>query len=479
MSLVVYNTITRKKEEFKSIHEGLVGMYVCGPTVYGYPHLGHAKSYVSFDIIYRYLMHLGYKVKYVQNITDVGHLVGDAESGEDKIERIAKLESIDPVEIAYKFENIYFEDMRKLNVLKPSISCRATGHIIEIIEDVQTLIDKGYAYATKEGNVYYRINKFTKYGSLSNRTLDNTLSGERIEVATDKENPADFALWKKAENGHIMKWPSPWGEGYPGWHIECSEMSKKYIGDTIDIHAGGEDLIFPHHENEIAQSEAANDKPFAKYWMHNAFLNIDNRKMSKSLGNFFTVREISEKYHLQLLRFFILSAHYRSPLNFSADLMEAAKNGYERIVTSVDNLKFLLDKAADTEMTGEEKNLLTEAQGFETKFDEAMDDDFNTADALAAIFELVKFVNSNAKAESSKAFLEALKQEIVTLSDICGLIVDKKAEMLDSDIEALIEERQAARKAKNFARADEIRDELLAKGIVLEDTREGVKWKRA
>ena len=285
-------------------------------------------------------------------------------------------------------------------------------------------------------------------------------------------------MWKPKKEGEPY-WDSCWCQGRPGWHIECSVMSKRYLGEEIDIHAGGEDLIFPHHENEIAQSEAANDKPFAKYWMHNAFLNIDNRKMSKSLGNFFTVREISEKYDLQVLRFFMLSAHYRSPLNFSADLMEAAKNGYERIVTSVDNLKFLLDKAADTEMTGEEKNLLTEAQGFETKFDEAMDDDFNTADALAAIFELVKFVNSNAKAESSKAFLEALKQEIVTLSDICGLIVDKKAEMLDSDIEALIEERQAARKAKNFARADEIRDELLAKGIVLEDTREGVKWKRA
>ena len=350
-----------------------------------------------------------------------------------------------------------------------------------MIDMIQTLIDKGYAYPAADGTVYFRVKKFKEYGKLSHKNLDDLQGGNRsllVSGEDQKEDPLDFVLWKPKKEGEPY-WDSCWCQGRPGWHIECSVMSKRYLGEEIDIHAGGEDLIFPHHENEIAQSEAANDKPFAKYWMHNAFLNIDNRKMSKSLGNFFTVREISEKYDLQVLRFFMLSAHYRSPLNFSADLMEAAKNGYERIVTSVDNLKFLLDKAADTEMTGEEKKLLTEAQGFETKFDEAMDDDFNTADALAAIFELVKFVNSNAKAESSKAFLEALKQEIVTLSDICGLIVDKKAEMLDSDIEALIEERQAARKAKNFARADEIRDELLAKGIVLEDTREGVKWKRA
>ena len=286
MSLVVYNTISRKKEEFKSINKGFVGMYVCGPTVYGYPHLGHAKSYVSFDIIYRYLLSKGYKVKYVQNITDVGHLVGDAESGEDKIERIAKLEQIDPVEIAYKFENIYFDNMRSLNVLRPSISSRATGHIIEIINDVKTLIDKGYAYSTNEGNVYYRIKKFPKYGSLSNRTLENSLSGERIEIASDKENPADFALWKKAEKGHIMKWPSPWGEGYPGWHIECSVMSRKYLGDTFDIHGGGMDNIFPHHECEIAQSEALTGKPFVNYFIHNNLVTVNGQKMGKSLGNF-------------------------------------------------------------------------------------------------------------------------------------------------------------------------------------------------
>ena len=317
-----------------------------------------------------------------------------------------------------------------------------------MLDMIQTLIDKGHAYPAADGTVYFRTRSFKDYGKLSHKNLDDLQGGNRsllVSGEDQKEDPLDFVLWKPKKEGEPY-WDSCWCQGRPGWHIECSVMSKRYLGEEIDIHAGGEDLIFPHHENEIAQSEAANDKPFARYWMHNAFLNIDNRKMSKSLGNFFTVREISEKYDLQVLRFFMLSAHYRSPLNFSADLMEAAKNGYERIVTSVDNLKFLLEKAAD---------------------------------AVSAVFELVKFVNSNAKADSSKAFLEALKQEIVTLSDICGLIVDKKAEMLDSDIEALIEERQAARKAKNFARADEIRDELLAKGIVLEDTREGVKWKRA
>ena len=463
----VYNTLTGEKTVFRPLVPGEVKIYVCGVTPYNHPHIGNARPAVTWDVICRYLKHIGYKVEFVQNFTDV----------DDKIINKANAEGSDWKTISDRYIDAYFQVMDAMHVRRADVYPRVSDHMQDIIDMVQGLIDKGHAYVL--GNdVYYDISTFEHYGALSGRKIDDMLAGARIEVNEGKRNPGDFALWKGAKPGEPF-WESPWGKGRPGWHIECSVMSKRYLGEEIDIHAGGEDLIFPHHENEIAQSEAANDKPFAKYWMHNAFLNIDNRKMSKSLGNFFTVREISEKYDLQVLRFFMLSAHYRSPLNFSADLMEAAKNGYERIVTSVDNLKFLLDKAADTEMTGEEKNLLTEAQGFETKFDEAMDDDFNTADALAAIFELVKFVNSNAKAESSKAFLEALKQEIVTLSDICGLIVDKKAEMLDSDIEALIEERQAARKAKNFARADEIRDELLAKGIVLEDTREGVKWKRA
>ena len=467
----IFNTLTRRKEEFVPLEEGKVKMYVCGPTVYNLIHIGNARPMIIFDTVRRYMEYKGYEVNYVSNFTDV----------DDKIIKKAIEEGVSAEEISTRYIKECKKDMADMNVKPATTAPQATQEIQGMIDMIQTLIDKGYAYPAADGTVYFRVKKFKEYGKLSHKNLDDLQSGFRslkVSGEDQKEDPLDFVLWKPKKEGE-PSWPSPWCDGRPGWHIECSVMSKKYLGEEIDIHAGGEDLIFPHHENEIAQSEAANDKPFAKYWMHNAFLNIDNRKMSKSLGNFFTVREISEKYDLQVLRFFMLSAHYRSPLNFSADLMEAAKNGYERIVTSVDNLKFLLDKAADTEMTGEEKNLLTEAQGFETKFDEAMDDDFNTADALAAIFELVKFVNSNAKAESSKAFLEALKQEIVTLSDICGLIVDKKAEMLDSDIEALIEERQAARKAKNFARADEIRDELLAKGIVLEDTREGVKWKRA
>ena len=466
----IYNTLTRQKEEFVPVHPGKVGMYVCGPTVYNYIHIGNARPMIIFDTVRRYFEYKGYEVNYVSNFTDV----------DDKIIKKANEEGVTATEIAERYIKECKQDMEALNIKPATHQPRATEEIGGMIKMIQTLIKKGHAYEV-DGTVYFKTRSFKDYGKLSKKNIDDLEAGHReIKVTGEegKEDPLDFVLWKPKKEGEIA-WDSPWGEGRPGWHIECSEMSKKYIGDTIDIHAGGEDLIFPHHENEIAQSEAANDKPFARYWMHNAFLNIDNRKMSKSLGNFFTVREISEKYDLQVLRFFMLSAHYRSPLNFSADLMEAAKNGYERIVTSVDNLKFLLEKAADAEMSEEEKQLVTEAQGFETKFDEAMDDDFNTADALAAIFELVKFVNSNAKADSSKAFLEALKQEIVTLSDICGLIVDKKAEMLDSDIEALIEERQAARKAKNFARADEIRDELLAKGIVLEDTREGVKWKRA
>ena len=466
----IFNTMTKKKEEFVPLEEGKVKMYVCGPTVYNFIHIGNARPMIVFDTVRRYFEYKGYDVNYVSNFTDV----------DDKIIKKAIEEGVTADEISKRYIAECKKDMDGMNIKPATKNPLATEEICGMVDMIQTLIDKGFAYE-KNGTVYYSTRKFKDYGKLSHKNLDDLRSGERsllVSGEDEKEDPLDFVLWKPKKEGEPA-WESPWSEGRPGWHIECSEMSKKYLGEQIDIHAGGEDLVFPHHENEIAQSEAANDKPFARYWMHNAFLNIDNRKMSKSLGNFFTVREISEKYDLQVLRFFMLSAHYRSPLNFSADLMEAAKNGYERIVTSVDNLKFLLEKAADAEMSEEEKQLVTEAQGFETKFDEAMDDDFNTADALAAIFELVKFVNSNAKADSSKAFLEALKQEIVTLSDICGLIVDKKAEMLDSDIEALIEERQAARKAKNFARADEIRDELLAKGIVLEDTREGVKWKRA
>lgn len=373
------------------------------------------------------------------------------------------------------------KDMQGLNIRPATTHPKATEEICGMLDMIGTLIEKGHAYAAADGTVYFRTRSFKGYGKLSHKNLDDLQGGNRSLLVTgedQKEDALDFVLWKPKKDGEPY-WESPWCNGRPGWHIECSVMSKKYLGDEIDIHAGGEDLIFPHHENEIAQSEAANGKPFAKYWMHNAFLNIDNRKMSKSAGNFFTVRDISEKYDLQVLRFFMLSAHYRSPLNFSAELMEAAQNGYDRIVTCVSNLNYLLENASAKAMTEEEKKLMEEAGGFTAKFDEAMDDDFNTADAIAAVFELVKFVNTNADAQNSQEFLLGLKEEILLLSDICGLIVEKKKEMLEEDIEALIKERQEARKAKDFKRADEIRNELLNKGIVLEDTREGVKWKRA
>lgn len=467
----VFNTLSRQKEEFVPLQEGKVSMYVCGPTVYNLIHIGNARPMIVFDTARRYMEHKGYEVNYVSNFTDV----------DDKIIKKANEEGVEPSVISERYIDECKKDMRALNVKEATTHPKATEEIGGMIEMIQTLIDKGHAYVAQDGTVYYRTRSFKEYGKLSHKNLDDLRSGGRsllVSGEDQKQDPLDFVLWKPKKEGEPY-WESPWCEGRPGWHIECSVMSKKYLGDEIDIHAGGEDLIFPHHENEIAQSEAANGKEFAKYWLHNGFLNIDNKKMSKSLGNFFTVRDISEKYDLQVLRFFMLSAHYRSPLNFSADLMEAAKNGLDRIVTSVANLSYLLENAADGEMAEKEQALLKEAQGYITKFDEAMDDDFNTADAVSAIFELVKFANTNSSEGSSKAYVQALKDEIVMLSDICGLIVDKKEEILDTEIEKLIQARQDARKAKNFARADEIRDTLAAQGIILEDTREGVKWKRA
>lgn len=465
-----YNTLTKKKEEFIPLEEGRVRMYVCGPTVYNFIHIGNARPMIVFDTARRYMEYKGYEVNYVSNFTDV----------DDKIIAKAIEEGVGSEEISKRYIRECKKDMEGMNVRPATTHPLATQEIGGMIRMIETLMEKGYAYNV-DGTVYFRTRQFKEYGKLSHKNLDDLRSGGRSLLVTgedQKEDPLDFVLWKPKKEGEPF-WTAPWCEGRPGWHIECSVMSKKYLGDEIDIHAGGEDLIFPHHENEIAQSEAANGKPFAKYWMHNGFLNIDNKKMSKSLGNFFTVRDISEKYDLQVLRFFMLSAHYRSPLNFSAELMAAAKNGLDRIVTSVVNLNFLLENAGDGAMSEAEENLLAEAEGFVDKFDEAMDDDFNTADAISAIFELVKFANTHADAESSGAFLEALKEKIVMLSDICGLIVEKKQGMLDEDIEALIQERQEARKAKNFARADEIRNILTEKGIILEDTREGVKWKRA
>ncbi|WP_099468578.1 cysteine--tRNA ligase [Konateibacter massiliensis] len=463
----VYNTLTKKKEEFVPIEEGKVRMYVCGPTVYNYIHIGNARPMIIFDTVRRYMEYKGYDVNYVSNFTDV----------DDKIIKKAIEEGVSASEISTRYIAECKKDMESLNVLPATTHPLATEEIGGMLEMIQTLIDKGFAYE-KGGSVYFRTKRFEEYGKLSKKNLEDLEAGKRIAVEEQKEDEMDFVLWKPKKDGE-PSWVSPWSDGRPGWHIECSVMAKKYLGDEIDIHAGGEDLIFPHHENEIAQSEACNDKTFAKYWLHNGFLNIDNRKMSKSLGNFFTVREVGEKYDLQVLRFFMLGAHYRSPLNFSEELMESSKNGLERILTAVDNLKHLKEASQTTSVSENETEKLAAAKEYIRKFENAMDDDFNTADAVSAIFELVKYANSNSDAQNSKEYLDSLYEEIKRLCDILGIIVEKEAEILAEDIEKLIEDRQAARKAKNFARADEIRDELLAKGIILEDTREGVKWKKA
>lgn len=466
----IFNTMSRQKEEFVPLEEGKVSMYVCGPTVYNLIHIGNARPMIVFDTFRRYLEYKGYEVNYVSNFTDV----------DDKIIKKANEEGVDASVISERYIAECKKDMADMNVKPATTHPLATQEIGGMIDMISTLIEKGYAYAASDGTVYFRTRKFAEYGKLSHKNLDDLQAGHRdIKVTGDlKEDALDFVLWKPKKEGEPY-WESPWCQGRPGWHIECSVMSKKYLGDEIDIHAGGEDLIFPHHENEIAQSEAANDVPFAKYWMHNGFLNINNQKMSKSLGNFFTVRDIAEKYDLQVLRFFMLSAHYRSPLNFSADLMEAAKNGLERIVTAATTLKRQMDATAKQEMTDEEKALFDVTEDYVKKFEAAMDDDANTADAVSAVFELVKYINTNASSENSHAFLELLYARLNTLCDVLGIILEREEELLDADIEALIQERTDAKKAKNFARADEIRDELKNRGIILEDTREGVKWKRA
>ncbi len=461
----ILNTLTRRKEEFVPINEGKVGIYVCGPTVYDYIHIGNARPMIVFDTLRRYLEYKGYDVNYVSNFTDV----------DDKIIKRANEEGVDASVISERYIAEVKKDMAALNVREATTHPKATEEIPDMIEMVKTLIEKEYAYEVN-GTVYFRTRKFKDYGKLSKKNIDDLRSGNRdllVSGVDEKEDPLDFVLWKPKKEGE-PSWPSPWGDGRPGWHLECSVMSKKYIGDVIDIHAGGEDLVFPHHENEIAQSEAANGTEFARYWMHNGFLKINNEKMSKSLGNFFTVREIAEKYPLQVIRFFMLSAHYRSPLNFSADLVEASKNGLERILTAVDRLKSISGTEGEVD-----KAVADEMDAFVKKYEAAMDDDLNTADAISVIFELVKYANVNVTEESTKATVELVLNTVTKLCDILGIITEKKKEILDSDIEALIEERQAARKAKNFARADEIRDQLSDMGIILEDTREGVKWKRA
>lgn len=471
MAMKVYNTLTRKKEEFVPMEEGKVRMYVCGPTVYNNIHIGNARPMITFDTVRRFFEYKGYEVNYVSNFTDV----------DDKIIKKALEEGVSAKEISERYIQSVKEDMEALNIKPATRNPKATEEIDGMIDMISALIEKGHAYE-KNGTVYFRTRSFKEYGKLSKKNIDDLEAGHReIKVAgeEDKEDSLDFVLWKPKKEGEPA-WKSPWSEGRPGWHIECSVMSKKYLGDQIDIHAGGEDLIFPHHENEIAQSEAANGKEFAKYWMHNGFLNINNEKMSKSKGNFFTVRDIGAKYPYDVLRFFMLSgAHYRMPLNFSEDLMEAAKNSLERIKVAVERLDDIAKKENNRSMSEKEEDVLLELKKLNEKFDLAMEDDFNTADAVSAVFEMVKAVNVGITQDGSSKAAEQAKNVIVTLMDVLGIAVEPKEEILDKEIEQLIAKRQAARKEKNFQRADEIRDILLEKGIVLKDTREGVKWTRA
>lgn len=467
----IYNTLSKSKEEFVPLEPGKVKMYVCGPTVYNLIHIGNARPMIVFDTVRRYMEYKGYEVNYVSNFTDV----------DDKIIKKAVEEGVDSDIISKRYIEECKKDMAAMNVRPATKHPLATEEIDGMLEMIQTLIDKKNAYTAKDGTVYFRTKSFGGYGKLSHKNMDELQSGFRELKVTgedEKQDPSDFVLWKPKKIGEPY-WDSDWCKGRPGWHIECSVMSRKYLGEQIDIHAGGEDLVFPHHENEIAQSEAANGKQFATYWMHNAFLNIDNRKMSKSLGNFFTVREISEKYDLQVLRFFMLSAHYRSPLNFSAELMEASKSSLERVLVAVERLGELQQKGNQKELLKTEEETLEAAKALVSKYEAAMEDDFNTADAISAIFELVKLSNSTVAESSSEALVDGIKAMLEQLCDIIGIITERKAETLEDEVEQLIADRQQARKDKNFALADEIRQKLLDKGIVLEDTREGVKWKKA
>ncbi len=460
----VYNTLTNRKEEFVPIEPGKVRMYVCGPTVYNYFHIGNARPFVVFDTLRRYFKYRGYEVKFVQNFTDV----------DDKIINRAKEDGITAPEVSEKYIKEYFDDAEALNVIKADVHPKVSEHIPEIIEFVQTLIDKGYAYEA-DGDVYYSTRKFSDYGKLSGQNIDDLESGARIAIGEVKEDPLDFALWKARKEESEIAWESPWGMGRPGWHIECSTMAKKHLGETIDIHGGGQDLTFPHHENEIAQSEACNGVPFAHYWMHNGYINVDGKKMSKSLGNFFTVRDIREQYSGDVIRFFLLSGHYRSPINFSDTLMEQSKQGYERIATAIETLEFLENNGSDEAMADEAAKIAS-LDKYRDKFVEVMDDDLNTADGIAAIFELVSEINLDVKDGASKSFAKEALARIKELTDVLGIFCgDDEEEGLGDDIQALIDERQAARKEKNWARADEIRDQLAAMGITLKDTPQGVQ----
>ena len=463
----IFNTMTRSKEEFKPLEEGKVKMYVCGPTVYNYIHVGNARPFIIFDTLRRYLEYRGYEVTYVQNFTDV----------DDKIIKRGHEENIPPEEVAKKYIEEYFVDADGLGIKRATVHPQVTNNIEEIIEFVKELEDKGYAYAVN-GDVYFDTQKFKDYGKLSGIKQDELEAGSRIEVNDQKRHPMDFVLWKAKKEGE-PGWSSPWGEGRPGWHIECSVMSNRYLGETIDIHAGGQDLKFPHHENEIAQSEARSGKTFSNYWLHNEYINVNNEKMSKSLGNFFTVREISEVFDLEVVRLFMLSTHYRNPINFSDEILNQSKAGLERLYNAKERLEFIISKLSDNAENAEELKLEEELNSFRQRFIEAMDDDLNTADALSIVFELARFMNSNVNENSTKEFAKKVLDEFNELTSVLNIVNKKQDDMLDEEIEALIQKRTEAKKNRDFKLADEIRDELLEKGIILEDTRQGVKWRRA
>lgn len=460
----IYNTLTRKKEEFHPIEEGKVRMYSCGPTVYNYFHLGNARPFIIFDSMRRFLEYMGYDVTFVQNFTDV----------DDKLINKAREEGVTVPEIAEKYIKEYFVDAKALGIKEASVHPRATENIENIIELVETLIQKGYAYEV-DGDVYYRTKKFKDYGKLSHFPLDELEMGARISVGEKKEDPMDFALWKAQKTEDEIAWDSPWGKGRPGWHIECSAMANRYLGKTIDIHSGGKDLVFPHHENEIAQSEAANGCTFANYWMHNGFINVDGEKMSKSLGNFFTVRDIADKYDYEVIRLFMLSAHYRSPINFSEEPMEHAKHGLERLYNCVEKLRFLAENANGND---DPNPLLDEMQEFKKKFIAAMEDDLNTADAVSVLYEIAKAANTAAAKNPTKEAMKGALSMLLELADVLGLLQKNTQEESDAEIDAMIEKRQVARKNKDWATADAIRDELKSRGIILEDTPQGVKWRK-
>ncbi|MFY9296278.1 MAG: cysteine--tRNA ligase [Caldicoprobacterales bacterium] len=460
----LYNTMTRKKEEFVPLHDNEVRMYCCGPTVYNYFHIGNARPFIIFDTFRRYLEYKGYKVTFVQNFTDI----------DDKMIQKANEEGITVPELAERFIEEYFKDADALGIKRATYHPKATEHIEDIIKFIEKLIEKGYAYEV-DGDVYFDTTAYEDYGKLSKQNLEELEAGARIQPGEKKRNPMDFALWK-AQKPDEPAWDSPWGKGRPGWHIECSVMSTKYLGETIDIHAGGQDLTFPHHENEIAQTEAVTGKPFARYWLHNGYINVDNRKMSKSLGNFFTVRDISREYDLEVVRFFMLSAHYRNPVNFSHELLDQAKSALERLYNAKNNLEHLLRETEDRQLSSKEQELYDEMDGYIKKFEEAMDDDINTADALAVIFDLVRDANTHLSGESSKKLVQKIYDVFNALTGILGIAQKEQEKTLDEEIEALIEKRQQARAAKDWATADKIRDDLRKRGIILEDTPTGVRW---